>query len=153
MPYTLFAILSAIGFAVSAMCHVYGWLERDPPGGEAVKLLHIGIFAVWIPLVIVGKRVARVEGKLQFEELSREVPKWAGVALQLVFVYGLANFVYFIYLTSRYPKHGVPLFLTLRGFSGHWMIFYGFATLGYTALARLARKRNAPGAERPPGVG
>jgi hypothetical protein len=33
----------------------------------------------------------------------------------------------------------------VRGFFGHWMMFYGVATAGFVALARLARKRR-PGA-------
>ena len=47
-----------------------------------------------------------------------------------------AHFIFFIYLTSHYPKNGVPLYLQIRSFSGHWMGFHMVTTLGYCELRR-----------------
>jgi hypothetical protein len=35
----------------------------------------------------------------------------------------------------------VPAAIELRGFSGHWMLFFGIEAVGFFALARLARAK------------
>ena len=138
----LLAGISAVGLLLSLACHVFGWLQVDPPGGQAAMCLHIGIFIVWIPLVFLANRtMPKKAGKGNLDHLLAELPKWATVGVMVLFVYALLNFVHFMVMTSRFPKNQVPFSLVLRGFSGHWMMFYGIAVAGFIGLARLAHKR------------
>ncbi len=141
MGYLILSVLAAVGLLASLACHLMGWLQVEPPWGKSVFLPHIGIFVVWVPLVIFANRTMPKPGRGNFEHLLAELPRWVRFATGGLFVYALLNFAYFIYCTHQYPRHGVPFPVKLRGFSGHWMMFYGIASAGFVALARLARKR------------
>ncbi len=143
MGYLLLAVVATAGFLISVVCHVMGWLHMEPPWGRSVFVLHVGILVLWFPLVGFANRTMPMpkQGRGNFEHLLAELPKWVRSAATILFVYALLNFAYFIYCTTQYPKHKVPFYLELRGFSGHWMMFYGWAAIGFVALARLARKR------------
>ena len=141
MGYLMLATIAAVGFLASIVCHVIGWMQIDPPWGKSAFVLHVGFLLLWFPLVMFANRTMPRPGRGNFEHLLRELPKWARRATSCLFAYALLNFAYFIYCASRYPKHEVPFFLKLRGFSGHWMLFYGMAVAGFVGLARLARKR------------
>jgi hypothetical protein len=56
MGYLLLATISAAGLVESVACHRAGWMGIDPPWGKSAFALHVGIFAVWIPLVILANR-------------------------------------------------------------------------------------------------
>jgi hypothetical protein len=146
--YLFLALMATLGLVASIGCHFLGWLQIEPPLGKSVFLLHIGIFVVWIPLVLFANRTMPKSGRGNFEHLLAELPRWVRVATGCLFTYALLNFAYFIFCTRAYPKHGVPFWLELRGFSGHWMMFYGFATAGFIALERRARKRKQNGTIR-----
>ena len=142
MGYLFLALIAAVGFAASVTCHLMGWLQLELPWGKSVFLLHAGIFVVWLPLVIFANRTMPTKSRRNnFEHLLAELPKWVKTVLGGLFVYALLNFGYFIFCTSQYPRHEVPFFVELRGFSGHWMVFYGVASVGFVALRGLARKQ------------
>jgi hypothetical protein len=146
MRYHIPAGFATFGLIASIAFHLMGWLHVNPPWGNSALLLHIGVLIVWIPLVISANRTMPKRGRGNMEHLLAELPSWVRVATRFLFAYALLNFAYFIFCTSQYPKHKVPFFLELRGFSGHWMLFYGFALVGYIALGRLARKQEKEGA-------
>jgi hypothetical protein len=139
--YLTLAALASAGLLASLVCHVMSWLQMEPPWGRSVFILHAGIFVVWIPLVIFANRTMPRPRRANLDHLFAELPRWVRVAVGGLFVYTLLNFTYFAYCTRQYPRLGVPFYLELRGFSGHWMVFYGFALAGFVALARLSRKR------------
>jgi|ERR1017187_376651 hypothetical protein len=139
MGYLILAIIAATGFVASVACHLMGWLHIDPPWGQSVFLLHIGIFVVWIPLVISANRTMPKPGRGNLEHLFAVLPRWVRIAIGVLFAYALLNFVYFIYCTQQYPRHKVPFLVELRGFSGHWMMFYGVASVGFVALTRFKK--------------
>jgi hypothetical protein len=143
MGYLLLAGIAAAGFLVSVVCHLMGWLHIEPPWGRSVFVLHVGIFVLWFPLVMFANRTMPMpkRRRANLEHLFAELPKWARAAVTVLFVYAILNFAYFMYCASQYPRHKVPFYLELRGFSGHWMMFYGIAAFGFVALSRLARKR------------
>ena len=141
MGYLLLAGIASLGFFASVACHLTGWLHTEPPWGKSVFVLHVGFLALWFPLVIFANRTMPKGARGNLEHLLAELPKWARRVVTVLFTYALLNFGYFMYCTSRYPKHEVPFYVELRGFSGHWMMFYGTAAIGFVALARLARKR------------
>jgi hypothetical protein len=141
MGFLILAMIAAIGFLASIACHLMGWLHIEPPWGKSVFVLHVGFLVLWFPLVIFANRTMPRPGRGNFEHLLAELPKSVRVGASCLLAYALCNFAYFIYCTRQYPRHEVPFSLELRGFSGHWMLFYGMAAIGFVALARLARKR------------
>ena len=142
MGYLILGTIAAVGFFASFACHLMGWLGVEPPWGRSVFLLHVGFIVLWFPLVIFANRTMPTPGRGNIEHLLAVLPKWTRVFTCALFIYALANFGYFMFSTHQYPKHGVPFLIELRGFSGHWMLFYGFAAIGFVALARLAQKRS-----------
>jgi len=141
MGYLVLAMIAAVGFLASVACHLMGWLHIEPPWGKSVFVLHVGFLVLWFPLVMFANRTMPKPGRGNFEHLLALLPKWVRTFIYGLGIYALLNFAYFIFSTQQYPKHGVPFSIELRGFSGHWMLFYGIAAVGYVALARLARKR------------
>ena len=140
MGYGVLALIAAAGLIASVACHLMGWLGIEPPGGKSVVWLHVGFLVLAFPLVVFANRTMPRPGHGNLEHLLAELPKWVRVVFYGLFVYALLNFAFFIYSTRQYPKHGVPFTMELRGFSGHWMLFYGIETIGFTALGRLARR-------------
>ena len=140
MAYLIMAFLAGAGFLASLGCHIIGLLQIEPPWGKSVFILHVGIFVVWIPLVFSANRTMPKRNRGNFDHLLVELPKWVRIATRVVFVYAAVNFVFFLVCASQYPKHKVPFTLELRGFSGHWLLFYGWATAGFIGLSRRARK-------------
>lgn len=141
MAYVLLAVIAASGFVASFACDVMGWFHVQPPLGRSVFILHVGFIALWFPLVTFANRTMPKGAKNNLEHLLAEFPPWLRRVSTLLFIYALLNFAYFMYCTGQYPKHELPFYIELRGFSGHWMLFYGMATMGFIALARIARRR------------
>jgi hypothetical protein len=138
--YAILATLAAMGFVASLACHVLSWIPGALDLPQSVMLLHLGMFIVWIPLVIFATRSAPDHKRGNLEHLFAVLPLGARVAAGCLFGYALLNFAYFFYTSSPYPRHHVPFQLTVRGFSGHWMLFYGIAAIGFVALDRLVQK-------------
>ena len=141
MGYLILAWIAAIGFIASVVCHVMGWLQVEPAWGKSLFVLHVGFLVLWIPLVTFANRTMPKGARSNAAHLFAELPPWVGRAVTIFGFYVVLNFVYFIYRASQYPKREVPFYIELRGFSGHWMLFYGVSIVGFVALARLARKR------------
>jgi len=135
----LFFALAVGGFCASALVHLLALAGREPPGGMAVMGLHIGIFVVFIPAVILGGRIAQggTQGKMPFA--SSEWVKWTTVGL---FVYAFVNFFLgFMDLGSK----ATPF----RLFSGHWMLFYFIAAAMLDSyLERTRPERLCPNRHR-----
>jgi hypothetical protein len=134
------AVIAAGGFLVSLVFNVLGWLRIDPPGGHAIFLLHVLCLALWFALVIQAQKKFPNDGRKNIEHLTGHLSKRVRVAGGILFGYAILNFVYFIYCSGQYEKHHVPLYLEIRGFSGHWMLFSGFAAAGFFAMTRLRQK-------------
>src|SRR5207302_3171464 len=122
-----FMIMAATGFVLSLATHLLALAGMAPPGGGLVWRLHIGIFAVWIPTVMISQRKARgLQRKADWKTVLAGCPPWMGRALQVVFAYAVVNFILFIIGMSGQPKPVGPAPPSvLRGFSGHWMVLYG----------------------------
>jgi len=142
MPYKFLATVAFAGFLAALACHIMALLGIEPPGGQRVMIfLHVGIFPLWFLLIISANRTRSTTGRANLDHLFAEVPKWVRSVFKLVVAYAVVNFIYFIYRTSQYPKHQVPFLVELRGFSGHWMIFYGISAIGFFGLHRFTQKR------------
>ena len=93
--------------------------------------LHLGVFVVWIPMMLYLKRDEEYMHFQQSGLLRRSNPfklfnillKNAPIYLKLIAVAGL------IYAPINFivPMAGPGMMNTARLFSGHWMAFYGIA--------------------------
>jgi hypothetical protein len=144
-----FMLLAAVGLALSVVAHVMALAGIELPGGQLVWTLHIGIFVVWIPTVLVSIRTTRHANRKDFWKVALSgCPAWMRKAFYVLFAYAILNFILFMLTTTngRQPAGDAPPSV-VRGFSGHWMIFYGaaFATL-YSAIhaPHLFRDRKCP---------
>jgi hypothetical protein len=119
MGYLLLAIIAMTGLLMSIACHLMGWLQMDPPWGKSVFILHIGIFVVWLPLVMLANRtMPKGAERNNMKHLLAELPGWVRVACSVLFAYAMLHFVYFIYCAKQFPKNGVPFISNCEDFQG-----------------------------------
>jgi hypothetical protein len=136
------AMLTTAGFVVSLLVHGAAWAGVAPP--QAAWALHIGIFVVWLPTVLVSQRLTRDFKQGDFWTATlRGAPPWAPVALNWLMGYAVVNFLLFMVQTGLGGKGDDPA-LQARGFSGHWMIFYGAAAATLFSAARLRERGDPP---------
>jgi hypothetical protein len=134
-----FLVLAVIGLILSLISHTAAVLGQPQPLGPAAWGLHIGIFVVWLPAVIVSNRLT---GDFKRKDFWKRVlcgcPDWMKWLTGAFFGYAVFNFLFFI--ASAPPGKAVvganapPE--VFRGFSGHWMAFYSAAAaILYSAIA------------------
>jgi hypothetical protein len=130
-------LLSAIGLALSGYAHVMALLGTQPAWGESVWFLHIGIFVVWLPVVLFSQRVMRgVPQKDFWKVVLSGCPEWMKVLQKVVLIYAVANFLYFMLMSGSSKSTEAFDPSVIRGFSGHWLIFYGAAFSTFYSLHR-----------------
>jgi len=129
------AAVAALGFALSLLVHVAAWRGIAPPSGAWG--LHVGIFVVGVPSVFVSRQlVGDSKRRDVWTVILRGAPAWTPVAMQCLFVYAVANFGLFMFQSP--PRGTTPdEALVARGFSGHWLLFYGGAMATLYSAARL----------------
>jgi len=142
-----FLILSGFGLILSFIAHILSLYGRAIPGGELVWSLHIGVFVVWIPTVLVANRITKGAKRKDFWKIALSgCPTWMRQALYVLFAYAILNFIWFMNNTNNHTGVDAPPSV-IRGFSGHWMVFYAaaFATL-YSVIhsPNLLKKRKCP---------
>jgi hypothetical protein len=138
--------LALAGFVLSLVVHVSAALGVDVAARfPGVWLLHVGIFVVFLPLVIVLRR--DFGAKPSLKQIGATLPRWLIVVGALIIVYAFANFLAFMMGSEggspgmedgKYVllNHGTLIReLTaaeyvrfqaniVRGFSGHWLVFF-----------------------------
>lgn len=113
--------LALAGFMASAIAHLFSYMGIDKPFGIDPWPLHIGIFIVWLPAVIVAQRLSKdFPQKDIWKATLRGCPSWMKKTFYILFVYAFINFFVFLYLDTKSGNKAI----TVRGFSGHWLIFY-----------------------------
>ncbi len=154
-PLFPFLLLAGVGFLLSVGAHLFALLGWAIPGGKLVGTLHIGIFVVWFPAVLVMSRTTRhAKQKDIWKVALAGCPIWMRRAVYFVGGYAVLNFILFLLINSGSIMHSktssaddlasVPF---IRMFSGHWMAFYGaaFSILYSTINAPyLYRERKCP---------
>jgi hypothetical protein len=138
-----FAILAAAGLALSILSHFAALLGLQGPLGDYSWVLHIGIFAVWIPAVLVAQRLTAEFARKDFWKAAlRGSPPWMRYMVYGFFGYALLNFALFITHAPLKGGSGSMPPSVVRGFSGHWMAFYA-AALAILYSALHAKDRDA----------
>lgn len=153
---TLFGYTALSGFLLALAAHIATICGVDVSARvPAVWGLHAGIFIVFIPMVFSMRKT--IGTKPTFAEIRAAFPPWVVVFGICLFAYVLLNFVFMFILGSvggnpsmvggKYilENHGKlireiteaeyreAMANTIRGFSGHWLIFY-FAPFAYFIL-------------------
>jgi len=132
----VFVFLSAVGLGVSLWVHI-GTLEGRRVAPEALFwILHIGIFVVWIPAVLVAKqRVGNMRRKDFWKAVLHGAPGWMRYMVYGFLAYAIINFMLFFPQAPNGDSGANPPAIVWRGFSGHWMAFYSAAlAILYSAI-------------------
>ncbi len=125
--WSIFALTAAFGFLASLVAHVAGYLEISEPFGFDPWPLHTVIFIVWVPAVVVARRLSKdFPHKDKWKAVVRGCPKWMRVGMYVLLIYAIASFAYFFLVTGVGPRGDTDPHV-VRGFSGHWLAFYYFA--------------------------
>ena len=140
--------LSAAGLVASLVVHFCSLLGRPNPFGEYAWTLHIGIFVVWLPTVIVTNKVMRnshVKQKDIWKVALMGCPSWMRYMTYGFFGYAFLNFgIFFLRTIGKDPKSIGPI-VELQGFSGHWMAFYSAALSSLYSASRQVESKCANG--------
>jgi hypothetical protein len=131
-----FICFSAIGLVVSLWVHLGAVMGRRVAPEAFFFILHVGIFVVWIPAVLVAQRlVGNVNRKDLWKVVLKDSPGWMRYMVYGFFGYAIVNFLLFM---TKAPSGGSgnPPAVVWRGFSGHWMAFYSAALAMLYAAAR-----------------
>jgi hypothetical protein len=141
--------IAGCGLVLSILAHVMALAGLAFPGGKLVWALHIGVFVVWFPTVVVLNSMPHVSQKDIWKVAFAGCPRWMRQGAYALFGYAILNFVFFLATTAGESKQpaGDPPPSAIRGFSGHWMIFYAvaFCTLYSRVHApHLYRERTCP---------
>lgn len=141
-----FSIFAFTGFFISLIVHLTTFFGINP--AKYIPLvwgLHVGIFMVFFPMLFVQRSAPKK--KDVWAMLFAPIPRWARYAVKAFFVYAFINFALFFFLSrggtpdvrdGKYVLHNHGTVIRelskdeyelqnayiLRGFSGHWMVFY-----------------------------
>jgi hypothetical protein len=125
---SFFMVVACLGFVVSLAVHltsVFGvsLFPREP------WFLHIGIFVVWLPAILCSQALTKEFPQSQtWKAALRGCPKAMQYGLYGVVAYAFLNFALFLVTTAEDSRSSAAM---IRGFSGHWLVFY------YAAFAIL----------------
>jgi hypothetical protein len=167
--------LALTGWILGLLVHILSLADIDVTETVPfVWLLHIGIFVVWLPVILDLKKNEELQEYQQsgmlnrinpvgfYKIIFRETPTWMAIFVVAGFFYALFNFMLFFASQGGTPSikdgqyilqnHG-QLIKTLteqeyhhykanevRGFSGHWILFYGFATAVLYKFSGLTKR-------------
>ena len=124
-----FATLSCVGLVVSLWVHIGALFGRRVAPEAFFWGLHIGIFLVWFPAVIVSQRLVGSANRRDFwKVVLKGSPEWLRYLVYGFFGYAVVNFMLFMMQAPIGKSGGAnPPAAVWRGFSGHWMAFYSAA--------------------------
>jgi hypothetical protein len=132
----LFVCFSAIGLVVSLWVHLGAVMGRRVAPEAFFWMLHVGIFVVWFPAVLVAQRlVGNVNRKDFWKVVLKNAPDWMRYMFYCFFGYAFVNFMLFMTKAPNGGSGANPPAVVWRGFSGHWMAFYSAAlAILYSAI-------------------
>lgn len=122
------AIIASIGFVLSIIVHSATFLDIDLIRRFPwVMWLNFGMFVVFPPLLFSTDNKIQNRDEI-WQKIMASMPLWAkimmGVSFVYAFVYAFINLTLSIILSGSGNATLEDGRYLLRGFSGHWMIFY-----------------------------
>ena len=122
----VFVWLSAIGLLISLWVHIGALMGRGVP--STFWVLHVGIFVVWFPAVLVAQRLVGNTNRKDFwKVVLKGAPDWVRYMMYVLFAYEFVNFMISMGQSSSGGRHTTSSAADWRGFSGLWMVFYSAA--------------------------
>ena len=133
----VFVWLSAIGLLVSLWVHIGTLMGHGIP--SAFWVLHVGIFVVWFPAVLVAQRLVGNANRKDFwKVVLKGAPDWVRYMMYVLFAYEFVNFMISMGQAPNGGRHTTTSAADWRGFSGLWMVFYSAAlAILYSAAKTL----------------
>ena len=133
--------ISAVGLFVSLWVHVGAITGKFLAPPTLFIILHLGVFLVFFPAVIIANRKAGYRRrKYYWESVLQGSSAWMRYMLYIFSGYAILNFVIFALQriqTGPRSGGGALTFADWRGLSGHWMAFYSCAfVILYSASKR-----------------
>ncbi len=117
--------VAGLGLVLSVLVHVCALGGLPSLLGKATWALHLGIFVVWIPTIrVIIPLWHGVTRREAMPFLLRGFPPWMRIMVIGLLAYAVLNFALFV-SDALGDREGE--LVVLRGFSGHWMVFYGLA--------------------------
>ena len=138
-------IYAACGLVLSLAVHLLTFAGIQPGGDAMFFALHIGIFPLWLPVVLIMSRMTGTTrgwswdgGWSSWNRVLAGCPTWMRYMTYGFFGYAALNFAIFIVMapTGKHPGGGSPPSIVWHGFSGHWMAFYSAGLAVLTAAYR-----------------
>jgi hypothetical protein len=129
---------AAFGLIVSLTVHILSFFGIVLGGDRLFFALHVGIFPLWIPVVLIGQKITGGTSRKDFWKVMLSgCPPWMKYMTYGFFIYAIANFVIFIATapTGKQSFGGAPPSVW-HGFSGHWMAFYAAGLAISTSVYR-----------------
>jgi hypothetical protein len=139
----VFLALAGVGFILSLWVHIGAVFGAKVAPDYFFVLLHVGIFVVFFPAILVAQRLVGNTRRSDFWKVAlRDVPPWLRYVVYASFGYAIFNFVLFATKTPAGGSGANPPAEVWRGFSGHWMAFYSaaFALLYAGAVASRTQR-------------
>ena len=153
----LFFYVAVLGLTASAVAHVSTFIGINPQRVVPwIWVLHVMIFVVWIPVIVVTGHLVKKGNRKDFWKLAMQhAPTWMKGLCVVLLVYAFFNFFFTILVLN---EEGTPSVINgkkvlhnhgtiirelsdqeyetheaygVRTFSGHWMMFYA---VGMTVL-------------------
>jgi len=135
----VFVWLSAIGLVVSLWVHIGAIMGRRVAPEQSFWLLHVGIFVVFFPAVLVAQRLVGSTSRRDFwKVVLKGAPDWMRYMVYGFLGYAIVNFLLFMTKAPSGGNGANPPAVVWRGFSGHWMAFYSAALAILYSAARTA---------------
>jgi len=160
--------IAGLGLLASAVAHVATFMGVNPKRAmPGVMVLHVLIFVVWAPAVFMARKVCTKESRWNFwSVVTRHAPLWMKVLSIVLFAYTFFNFFYTGFVLNQggvpsthlgskalvnhgkvvrrltdeeYERHEA---YSVRGFSGHWMVFYAVAMTMLCSMTKETDGRN-----------
>jgi len=118
-------LISAAGFLLSLILHIATLLHVEMP---LDKVMHYGIFALYLPSIVIARRLRRAFGKKAVSEaLKSTCPGWMRTTTGLIIIYAIVN------LLIQMVRKGDFAFV----YSGLLMAAYSVAIGMYYSYNRL----------------
>jgi hypothetical protein len=136
----IFVWIAAIGLALSLWVHIGAVMGLVVAPPALFGILHVGIFVVWLPTVLVARTFRGVNQEDFWKVALEGLPTWARYGVYGLFGYAFVNFALFLAQPGSQRGGRNPPAVTWRGFSGHWMLFYSAALAVLYAAERRKRE-------------
>jgi hypothetical protein len=138
-----FAFLALIGLLLSIWVHVGALFGRRVAPDYFFALLHVGIFVVFFPAILVAqKRVGSANRKDFWKVVTKGSPDGLRYLLYFFFAYAFVNFAIFMAQAPTGKQTGETPAVVWRGFSGHWMVFYCASFVILSSTLHSSRQRS-----------